>query len=247
MNRAQILFLGIFATLAFSWTGIVLTNQISYGKLTPYVSEDDGKSYPQQLPGSAVRGKEVYREMGCVYCHTQQVRRPGYGVDIERNWGERQSVARDYIREQRVFLGAMRTGPDLRNVGARYAGQGGIDWHNKHLYEPTLTSPGSIMPPYAFLFDYRPVVGKPSTKAIDRLFTPEEKRKYGIDKPGHELVPSRRAEDLVHYLLSLNDTPYTYPEEARRVYVAPPAAPPATPPAAPPVAAPAASPKEESK
>ncbi|WP_043589078.1 cbb3-type cytochrome c oxidase subunit II [Geminisphaera colitermitum] len=221
MNRAPLLFLGIFVTLAFSWTGIVLTNQISYGKLTPVRDDDEGKSYPLQLPGAAARGKEVYREMGCVYCHTQQVRRPGYGVDIERGWGERQSVARDYIREQRVYLGTMRTGPDLRNVGARYAGQGGIDWHMKHLYDPVLTSPGSIMQPYRFLFDYKPVVGEPSAKAIDRLFTAEEKARYGLDKPGYELVPSQRAQDLVQYLLSLNDS-YTYPEEARRVYVEPP-------------------------
>ena len=97
MNRAPLIFLGIFVTLAFSWTGIVLTNQIAYGKLEPVYDDNEGKSFPQALPGIAAQGKLVYQDLGCIYCHTQQVRRPGYGGDIDRGWGERQSVARDYF------------------------------------------------------------------------------------------------------------------------------------------------------
>ncbi len=215
MNRAPLLFLGIFFAIAFSWTGIILTNHLSYADLKPVFNEEEGKAYPQPLPGDAVRGKAVYADLGCIYCHTQQVRHPGYGNDIERNWGERGSVARDYIQEKKVMLGSMRTGPDLRNVGARLAGEGGRDWHIQHLYDPQLTSKGSIMPPYRFLFETRAIVGQPSADAIQGKLPPE------VQPPaGHEIVLTQRGKDLIAYLLALKDPPL-YPEEAARVYVPP--------------------------
>ncbi len=211
MNRAPLIFLGIFFALAFSWTGIVLTNQISYGSLQPVYDENEGKSFPLQTPGLAARGKLVYEDLGCLYCHSQQVRREGYGDDIERGWGERQSVARDYIRERRVLLGTMRTGPDLRNIGAR---QTDTTWHYLHLYDPQLTSPGSNMPPFKFLFETRKIIGQPSPKAI------QSKLPAKYQPPaGYEIVPNERGENLVSYLLSLKDT-YAYPE-TKNVYVAP--------------------------
>ena len=157
MNRGPLIFLGIFLALAFSWTGIVLTNQIQYGSLTPYYDQNEGKTFPDRPSGLAEHGRAVYQDLGCLYCHSQQVRRPGFGSDTERGWGDRQSVARDYIYERRVFLGTMRTGPDLRNIGAR---QPSADWHYLHLYDPQLASPGSIMAPFRFLFAYRQVVGE---------------------------------------------------------------------------------------
>jgi cytochrome c oxidase cbb3-type subunit II len=215
MNRAPLIFLGIFFTLAFSWTGIVLTNQLAYGKLQPVYDENEDKMFPQSISGIAAQGKLVYQDLGCIYCHTQQVRRPGYGGDIDRGWGERQSVARDYIRESRVLLGTMRTGPDLRNVGARFAGDGGRQWHIRHMYDPEITSPGSIMPKYKFLFETRKIIGQPSPKAVHGLLPAEYQ-----PPAGHEIVLTARGEALIEYLLSLKDT-YTYPEEASRVYVEP--------------------------
>lgn len=213
MNRAPLIFLGIFFAIAFSWTGIVLTNHLSFADLQPVFDESEGKAFPQPLPGDALRGKEVYRDLGCVYCHTQQVRHPGYGTDIERGWGDRGSVARDYIHEQRVYLGTMRTGPDLRNVGARFAGEGGRDWHIKHFYNPELVSQGSLMPPFRFLFETRPILGEPSASAVQGKLPAK-------DQPpaGHEIVLTRRGEDLIAYLLALKDPPL-YPEESARVYI----------------------------
>jgi CheY-like chemotaxis protein len=69
------------------------------------------------VPGMVVRGARVYAANGCVYCHSQQVRPEYGGSDIERHWGERRSAPRDYIFEPIVFLGEMRIGPDLANVG----------------------------------------------------------------------------------------------------------------------------------
>jgi cytochrome c oxidase cbb3-type subunit 2 len=215
MNRAPLIFLGIFFALAFSWTGIVLSNQLAFGKLQPVYDEAEGKSFPESIPGLAAQGKLVYQDLGCLYCHTQQVRRPGFGGDTDRGWGDRQSVARDYIREGRVLLGSMRTGPDLRNVGARFVGDGGREWHIRHLYDPQITSPGSNMPPFKFLFETRKIVGEPSPKAVQRLLRP-------ADQPpaGHEIVLNARGEALIEYLLNLKDT-YNYPEEAKRFYVEP--------------------------
>jgi len=55
----------------------------------------------------------------------------------------------------------MRTGPDLRNIGAR---QPSPDWHYLHLFDPQITSPGSIMAPFGFLYEYRAVVGERSQR-----------------------------------------------------------------------------------
>jgi cytochrome c oxidase cbb3-type subunit 2 len=206
MNRGPLIFLGIFVALAFSWTGIVLTNQIQYGGLTPYYDANEGKTFPDQPSGLAERGRLVYQDLGCLYCHSQQVRRPGFGADTERGWGERQSVARDYVYEQRVFLGTMRTGPDLRNIGAR---QPSADWHYLHLLDPQLTSPGSIMPPFRFLYEYRQVVGERSPRTLN--LPADYAKQHGYDRHGYELVPTPRAEVLVAYLMSLRDT-YEFPE-----------------------------------
>jgi cytochrome c oxidase cbb3-type subunit II len=207
MNKGPLIFLGVFLALAFSWAGIVLTNQIQFGGLTAYYDANEGKTFPDKPSGLAERGRLVYQDLGCVYCHSQQVRRPDFGADTARGWGERQSVARDYVYDKRVFLGTMRTGPDLRNIGAR---QSTGDWfHYLHLYDPRLVAPGSTMPPFRFLFVYRPIPGEPSPKALK--LKPDYAHEHGLDKPGYELVPTPRAEALVAYLMSLRDT-YEFPE-----------------------------------
>jgi cytochrome c oxidase cbb3-type subunit 2 len=65
------------------------------------------------------QGEHVYAANGCVYCHTQQVRADYIADDIERKWGNRRSAPLDYIFERPVFLGKMRMGQDLANIGAR--------------------------------------------------------------------------------------------------------------------------------
>ena len=217
MNRISITFLGIFAVLASSWTGLILSNQISYGGLTPFVDKEENVAYPQQLSGLAAQGKLVYQDLGCVACHTQQVRRPGTSADDKRGWGDRQSVARDYLWEERVVLGSLRAGPDLRNIGARkQVGDRKYDdpaWHYRHLYDARLTSPGSNMPPYPFLFEQRKVVGQPSPGAVI-LPTP-----YAAPA-GYEIVPTARGAALVAYLMNRKDT-FNYPEEAGKIYTEP--------------------------
>ena len=119
MNRGPYIFLGAFAILAFSWTAVILANQLGYGAVTPFYDQLEGQSFPAKQPGIVARGAEVYTDLGCAPCHTQQVRRADLGGDIARGWGERASVGRDYIQEHTVQLGSNHIGPDLRNVGGR--------------------------------------------------------------------------------------------------------------------------------
>lgn len=220
MRNLPLLFCGIFFALAFSYTGLIVTGNIQIGSLertteTLVPSDEDPNVmvnapgeplYPRKLSGIAEQGKQVYIEMGCIYCHSQQSRRQGFGADNERGWARRATVARDYILQDRVLLGTMRTGPDLVNLGGRYAGEAGRDWNHLHLYNPQIVSEGSTMPPFAFLYRKQPIINEPSDKALDfppgSAYAPE---------PGYEIVPTRRAEALVEYLLSLK-IDYSLPE-----------------------------------
>ena len=128
------------------------------------------------------------------------MRPEGFGADLARGWGMRRTVARDYIWDVPPVMGTMRTGPDLANIGARQPSEA---WHLLHLYNPRLTSPGSTMPEYPFLFAWQRVeVQRPA----DALSFPE-----GEPRPGWVVVPTRRARDLVAYLGSL-DHSYAVPE-----------------------------------
>jgi cbb3-type cytochrome oxidase cytochrome c subunit len=113
------LFLGIFGTFAFSWAGLTLIPNWQIGHLNPQSDEEGGDTYPMPQSGMFERGARVYAANGCIYCHSQQVRADYAGADIERKWGNRRSAPRDYIFERPVFLGKMRMGQDIANVGAR--------------------------------------------------------------------------------------------------------------------------------
>jgi cytochrome c oxidase cbb3-type subunit 2 len=119
MKGLTSLFLGLFATFAFSWLGLAYIPNAQIGHLDPQSDEEGTDIYPVPQSGMAMRGQQVYTGNGCFYCHTQQVR-PDYGSsDIDRKWGERRSAPRDYIFSRPVALGKLRMGPDLANVGKR--------------------------------------------------------------------------------------------------------------------------------
>lgn len=209
MKSGPFLFLGLFIALTVSWGGLVLGSHKQLGALTPYF--DDGEAYPSRVSGIAARGQSVYADLGCAACHTQQVRRPDFGSDQARGWGERQSVARDYIFQARPQLGASRFGPDLANLAGRKPSPMDSEDLMKLLYQGSGTHPA-----YKFLFEDREIVGQRATTAL---------KLAGSAAPaaGHQVVPTERAQSLVAYLLSLNST-YDYPE-SRPVATAAPAAP----------------------
>jgi len=166
VNVGPLLFLGILLSTALSFWGLVIGPTFQIGR------QEITNAYPAIRVGAAQRGAEVYRSLGCVECHTQQVRPRGYGTDIERGWGIRRTVAQDHLYDRPALVGNLRIGPDLANIGAR---QPDARWHFDHLYDPRKVVPGSMMPPYRFLFEVRE--GK--------------------------VIPTDDAEALVAYLLSL--------------------------------------------
>jgi cytochrome c oxidase cbb3-type subunit 2 len=201
MKNGLVIFAGAFGVLALSWAGVVLTAHRQLSRLAQYKDPAEETLFPQPLTGIADQGRMVYQDLGCVSCHTQQVRREGFGSDIARNWGVRQSVARDYLREKTVLIGSSRLGPDLRNVGAR--GYASADYFYRLLYAPEALAKG--MPAYAFLFEVKPAIpGQPAADAI-HVTGPH------APPPGFEVVPTLRAKALVAYLQDLKDT-YEYPE-----------------------------------
>ena len=113
------LFIGIFGTFAFSWVGLTLIPNWQIGSLNPESDEEGTDIYPRPQSGMFQRGAHVYAANGCVYCHSQQIRADYIADDIERKWGDRRSAPRDYIFQRPVFLGKMRMGQDLANIGAR--------------------------------------------------------------------------------------------------------------------------------
>jgi cbb3-type cytochrome oxidase cytochrome c subunit len=113
------LFLGIFGTFAFSWIGLTVIPTWQIGHLNPESDEEGTDIYPRPQSGMFERGAHVYAANGCVYCHSQQVRADYIADDIERKWGNRRSAPRDYIFDRPVFLGKMRMGQDLADIGAR--------------------------------------------------------------------------------------------------------------------------------
>ncbi|MFP8489105.1 cbb3-type cytochrome c oxidase subunit II [Gracilimonas sp. Q87] len=183
MGNNLILIFGAVALFISSMVGLVYI---------PQILADKEITTEQYVAPNIENGHRIYVREGCVYCHTQQVRPKGFGADFERGWGEA-SLPEDYKGLTPHVLGTMRTGPDLANIGRR---QPSRDWHYTHLFAPESVSPGSIMPPFPWLFEVidedeatnKRVVNLPGDFAIE----------------GKKVIPTEEAEHLVDYLLSLN-------------------------------------------
>lgn len=211
MKNSLYLFLGVFGAIALSWVVVVLGAHRQLRQIGPHFDTLENVSVPMPMPGAAAQGQLVYQDLGCGACHTQQVRRYGYGTDQYRGWGERQSVARDYALQDHPQFGQTRIGPDLANFGDR-AVKAGQDRAKLHAL---LYSGQGGMPAYPFLYETREIVGQKASAALAVKVA-----------AGWQVVPTPRAESLVSYLLSLKQD-YALPE-------APPAdIPPAVAPAAP--------------
>jgi cytochrome c oxidase cbb3-type subunit II len=192
MNRAALIYLGVLLTVVASFVGLVSLPDRQLRSLSP-VDDGQGVVRPERPEGAVLAGRREYIGLGCIYCHSQQVRPPGFGADIERGWGERRTVARDHLWDVPPLLGTMRTGPDLANIGVRQPSEG---WQLLHLYDPRLTSPRSTMPAFPYLFERRKIeIQRPA----DALSFPD-----GEPFPGSAVLPGERARTLVAYLRSLD-------------------------------------------
>jgi cbb3-type cytochrome oxidase cytochrome c subunit len=281
MKTGALVFLTAFLALALSWGGFVLAPQIQLGRTSQTNVLGGNVPYPYARPGLAQQGAQVYRENGCMYCHTQQTRQEGsrveviltaagtngsatmeaiaqlnpelakkspvvlfgelplfiaefpnvpatapatkalkagggktevritsVGTDSARGWGQRRTVAQDFLFDNPVQPGSRRIGPDLANIGARNPD---VNWHLVHLYAPRSKAEKSTMPPYRYLFETRPIKNTPSADALHLSgeYAPP---------PGYEVVPTDDARALAAYLVSLRadaplfEAPLTVPQ-----------------------------------
>ena len=216
MKHFSVLLFGIFIILTSSFLGLISSSLNQLGNLKQSTESlelneagelilvEGDPLYPMKLSGLSEQGHMEYIQLGCVNCHSQQVRREELGKDLERGFGKRVSVPRDYIMQSNVLLGYTRLGPDLSNVGARIKD---LNWHLLHLYNPQITSLGSLMPPFPFLFE---TVEISETTATDSALVFPEGNPY-TPKEGMAIIPTKRAIALVEYLLNL-DIHYNLPE-----------------------------------
>ncbi|MEN8186382.1 MAG: cytochrome-c oxidase, cbb3-type subunit I [Bacteroidota bacterium] len=91
-----------------------------------------------------LEGRDLYIREGCNNCHSQMIR--PFRSEVER-YGE-YSKAGEYVYDHPFLWGSRRTGPDIHRIGKKY----NDNWHFNHMLDPRLTSPGSIMPRYPWLF-----------------------------------------------------------------------------------------------
>ena len=95
-----------------------------------------------------LNGRDIYIREGCHTCHSQMIRPFRSEVyrydpnDLEY------SKAGEYVYDHPFQWGSKRTGPDLHRIGKKYPDS----WHFYHMLDPGSISPGSIMPPYPWLY-----------------------------------------------------------------------------------------------
>jgi len=183
MSNPPLIFLGLLVTFLASFGGLVLGPQMQIGRQVAVPDKLTGTPYPSLRPGMAAKGKDVYRSLGCAECHTRQVAAQYFGSDLARGWGNRFTVAQDYLNDYPVMLGHLRVGPDLANIGARQTNE---NWHLLHLYSPREVVAGSLMPKYPFLFNVKQGA-QPTLESIKNFATDD-------------------ANNLVAYLLSQQAT-----------------------------------------
>lgn len=75
-------FLASFVALGLSWCGFVLAPVLQLGQEKQVAVLNSSEIYPNQRPGDATLGLQVYRAYGCAACHTTQVGQDGVVCDV---------------------------------------------------------------------------------------------------------------------------------------------------------------------
>jgi len=126
------------------------------------------------------------------------------GPDVERGWGARRSVARDFLNDSPVLLGSVRVGPDLASIGTRAPEKFAAPWKFAttntasefenhllvHLYNPRLLAPASTCPSASYLFEKQ----KPEVRHAGEPLI--------VSKGLPPVFPKHNAHALVAYLLT---------------------------------------------
>lgn len=118
MKYGPLLFLGVLGAVMTSWVGAVVAPHFQFGSQELVPIEDLGIQYPLDRSGEARQGAEVYRSLGCNYCHSQQVRQDPFRAHLLlADAGTNSAALRDLLARLR---------PDLppRDVDALAGGSG---------------------------------------------------------------------------------------------------------------------------
>lgn len=96
-----------------------------------------------------LHGRDIYVREGCYNCHSQMIR--PFRSEVMRYDPKdlEYSKAGEFVYDHPFQWGSKRTGPDLHRIGGKY----GDNWHYIHMLDPASMSPGTIMPPYPWLFE----------------------------------------------------------------------------------------------
>lgn len=193
-TRALTLVLG---ALILTWVGQAAVGFWQVGRLEPVLNEETNLTVPPVPSGLAHTGARVFAAEGCLECHSLAVRGPKDSADLTRGWGQRRSVARDYLFRDPAMMGLARVGPDLSNIGTRMPESEKL---MQHLYDPRLLKKSSTCPTHPWLFTQKPAGPKTEPDALK------------VSSNGwHQLIPTYQAKALVAYLQSLNNS-YALPE-----------------------------------
>lgn len=132
----SLILVGIGGAIEIIPTFLIKSNVPTISTVTPYT--------PLEL-----NGRDIYVREGCYTCHSQMIR--PFRSEVIRYDPEdlEYSKAGEFVYDHPFQWGSKRTGPDLHRVGGKYLDS----WHFYHMLEPESMSPGSIMPPYPWLFE----------------------------------------------------------------------------------------------
>jgi cbb3-type cytochrome c oxidase subunit II len=131
---------------------ILVTVSILLGGVVEFIPlamiKDQVPTIASVTPYSALElaGRDIYIREGCNNCHSQMVR--PFRDEIER-YGEYNKPG-ESIYDRPFLWGSKRTGPDLWRVGGKYPDL----WHVRHMQDPRVVSPKSIMPKYDWLLEW---------------------------------------------------------------------------------------------
>jgi cytochrome c oxidase cbb3-type subunit I/II len=99
--------------------------------------------------------------------------------------------AAEYQYDRPFLLGSRRIGPDVQRVGGKYPD----GWHFEHMRDPRSVSPGSVMPAYPWLLDWRidPDDVTASVRALRLVGTPYSGQDVAdvpasLERQGREVV-----------------------------------------------------------
>jgi cytochrome c oxidase cbb3-type subunit I/II len=173
---------GLFAivtTIAISIGGIV--------EIVPMFTQAAGPEKPDWVSPYTpleVAGRDIYIREGCYVCHSQMVRPMRAELLRYGEW----TRAGEYRYDHPFLLGSRRIGPDLQRVGGKYPDA----WHYEHMRDPRSTTPGSVMPPYAWLLER-------SIDAADVQASVNALRKVGVPYADTDVAASlaRQGQEIV--------------------------------------------------